>query len=114
MTVSRRPVLSLICSLVFLFLTTLALPAQQVDRSAVASPKDRSAVANSKDQSAATKPVDHPAAANTVDPKTYGGMKWRLIGPFRGGRALSVTGVASQPNTYYFGAVAGGVSLSRR
>src|SRR5258708_8465796 len=36
-------------------------------------------------------------------------MKWRLIGPFRGGRALAVTGVASQPNTYYFGAVAGGV-----
>src|SRR2546430_8939570 len=41
--------------------------------------------------------------------KTYGGMKWRLIGPFRGGRALAVTGVLSQPNTYYFGAVAGGV-----
>ena len=44
-----------------------------------------------------------------VDPKTYGGMKWRLIGPFRGGRALTVAGVPSQPNTYYFGAVSGGV-----
>jgi photosystem II stability/assembly factor-like uncharacterized protein len=49
------------------------------------------------------------ANAQQVDPKTYGGMKWRLIGPFRGGRVLAVTGVASQPNTYYFGAVAGGV-----
>ena len=48
-------------------------------------------------------------AVNPVDPKTYGGMKWRLIGPFRGGRALAVTGVPSQPNTFYFGAVAGGV-----
>src|SRR6267143_1110027 len=48
-------------------------------------------------------------AANSIDPKTYGGMKWRLIGPFRGGRALAVAGVTSQPNTYYFGAVAGGV-----
>src|SRR6266852_2798979 len=48
-------------------------------------------------------------AINPVDPKTYGGMKWRLIGPFRGGRALAVTGVPSQPNTFYFGAVAGGV-----
>src|SRR5947209_17583204 len=47
--------------------------------------------------------------AQQVDPKTYGGMKWRLIGPFRGGRVLAVTGVTSQPNTYYFGAVAGGV-----
>jgi len=36
-------------------------------------------------------------------------MKWRLIGPFRGGRALAVTGVPSQPNTFYFGAVGGGV-----
>jgi photosystem II stability/assembly factor-like uncharacterized protein len=46
---------------------------------------------------------------NPVDPKTYGGMKWRLIGPFRGGRSITVTGVPSQPNTFYFGAVAGGV-----
>src|SRR5258708_16586801 len=90
-TVSRRPVLSSICAFVFLFLTALVVHAQQVDRSAVASPKD------------------HPAVANTLDPKTYGGMKWRLIGPFRGGRALAVTGVPSQPNTYYFGAAAGGV-----
>src|SRR5258708_34169470 len=36
-------------------------------------------------------------------------MKWRLIGPFRGGRVLTVTGVPALPNTYYFGAVAGGV-----
>ncbi len=49
------------------------------------------------------------ANAQQIDPKTYGGMKWRLIGPFRGGRALAVTGVPSQPNTYYFGATGGGV-----
>ena len=82
MTVSRRPVLSLICALVFLLLTTLSSRAQK---------------------------AEHSAGANPIDPKTYGGMKWRLIGPFRGGRALAVTGVPSQPNTYYFGAVAGGV-----
>jgi photosystem II stability/assembly factor-like uncharacterized protein len=45
----------------------------------------------------------------TVDPKLYDAMQWRLIGPFRGGRVLAVTGVDSQPNTYYMGAVAGGV-----
>src|SRR6202045_3135989 len=45
----------------------------------------------------------------TIDPKLYGAMKWRLIGPFRGGRVLAVTGVTSQPNTYYMGAVSGGV-----
>src|ERR1700686_2373075 len=31
--------------------------------------------------------------AQQVDPKTYGAMKWRLIGPFRGGRAITVAGV---------------------
>src|SRR5713101_1150750 len=61
-----------------------------------------------KAQQAAT-PVDRSAVASNIDPKIYGGMKWRLIGPFRGGRVLAVTGVTSQPNTYYFGAVAGGV-----
>ena len=36
-------------------------------------------------------------------------LKWRLIGPFRGGRVAAVTGVQSQPNVYYFGAAIGGV-----
>jgi hypothetical protein len=36
-------------------------------------------------------------------------LRWRLIGPFRGGRVLAVAGVPSQPDTFYFGAVAGGV-----
>src|SRR5436309_12491401 len=36
-------------------------------------------------------------------------LKWRSIGPFRGGRVAAVTGVESQPNTFYFGAVGGGV-----
>jgi photosystem II stability/assembly factor-like uncharacterized protein len=47
--------------------------------------------------------------AQTLDEKALKGMKWRQIGPFRGGRALAVTGVAGDPETYYFGAVAGGV-----
>ncbi|MDQ1410153.1 MAG: hypothetical protein QOJ41_1888, partial [Acidobacteriaceae bacterium] len=52
---------------------------------------------------------DAASSNTTIDPKLYGAMKWRLIGPFRGGRVLAVTGVTSQPNTYYMGAVAGGV-----
>ena len=36
-------------------------------------------------------------------------MKWRDIGPFRGGRVLAVTGVPGSPFTYYFGGVGGGV-----
>ena len=36
-------------------------------------------------------------------------VKWRQIGPFRGGRAIGVAGVTSQPQVYYFGATGGGV-----
>ena len=47
--------------------------------------------------------------AKTQDEKLWSGMKYRSIGPFRGGRVLAVTGIAGNPNVYYFGAVAGGV-----
>jgi photosystem II stability/assembly factor-like uncharacterized protein len=36
-------------------------------------------------------------------------LNYRLVGPFRGGRVVAVTGVVGQDNVYYFGAVAGGV-----
>ena len=36
-------------------------------------------------------------------------LKYRSIGPFRGGRVDAVSGVTSQPNVYYFGATGGGV-----
>ena len=49
------------------------------------------------------------AVADTVDPALFGALKWRSIGPYRGGRALAVTGLPGNPDTFYFGAVAGGV-----
>jgi photosystem II stability/assembly factor-like uncharacterized protein len=39
----------------------------------------------------------------------YSALHWRGIGPFRGGRALAVTGVPGDPRLFYFGAAAGGV-----
>ena len=48
-------------------------------------------------------------AAQPFDPSLFSEMHWRLAGPFRGGRALAVTGVAGQPDRFYFGAVGGGV-----
>ena len=49
------------------------------------------------------------AAASTQPDDTFKGMKWRLVGPYRGGRVIAVTGVVGEPNVYYFGAVSGGV-----
>ncbi|MCX7604928.1 MAG: hypothetical protein N2036_12700, partial [Bryobacteraceae bacterium] len=36
-------------------------------------------------------------------------LKFRLIGPYRGGRVTAVTGVPGQPNVFYYGATGGGV-----
>jgi len=43
------------------------------------------------------------------DEFVYKAMKWRCIGPFRGGRVTAVAGVVGKPYTYYFGATGGGV-----
>jgi photosystem II stability/assembly factor-like uncharacterized protein len=44
-----------------------------------------------------------------VDPALYQAMKWRNIGPHRGGRVTAVAGVPDDPHLYYFGATGGGV-----
>jgi photosystem II stability/assembly factor-like uncharacterized protein len=49
------------------------------------------------------------AAAPSVDPAFFAGLHWRLIGPFRGGRVVAVTGVPGEPDHFYFGSVGGGV-----
>lgn len=36
-------------------------------------------------------------------------LRWRMLGPFRGGRVAAATGVPGRPNEFYFGAVNGGV-----
>ncbi len=43
------------------------------------------------------------------DKSLFKALQWRSIGPYRGGRVTAVTGVASQPFVYYFGATGGGV-----
>jgi photosystem II stability/assembly factor-like uncharacterized protein len=49
------------------------------------------------------------AGAQQLDPSLYSGLRWRMLGPFRAGRVNAVSGVAGQPDTFYFGSVGGGV-----
>jgi photosystem II stability/assembly factor-like uncharacterized protein len=49
------------------------------------------------------------ATGQSYSEAQFKGMKWRSIGPYRGGRVLAVTGVPGSAYTYYFGGVAGGV-----
>ena len=50
---------------------------------------------------------------SAVDPALFQDLHWRLIGPFRAGRVLTVSGVAGEPEHFYFGSVNGGVWETR-
>src|SRR5690349_1887820 len=54
----------------------------------------------------------HDSRAQTksqVDPLFFQGLRYRLVGPSRGGRVTTVTGVPSQPKTFYMGVASGGL-----
>ena len=49
------------------------------------------------------------AGQSPLDAKYLAGMKWRNVGPLRGGRSLGATGSPGRPLEYYFGATGGGL-----
>jgi photosystem II stability/assembly factor-like uncharacterized protein len=51
----------------------------------------------------------HAQSPAGVDPAFFNGLHYRLVGPSRGGRVTTVTGVASQPKTFYMGVASGGL-----
>jgi len=64
----------------------------------------------------ATQYAQRPRARNAaavapapVDTLLFNGMRYRMVGPFRGGRATAVTGIARQPHVFYMGTTGGGV-----
>jgi photosystem II stability/assembly factor-like uncharacterized protein len=57
----------------------------------------------------AAQPTPRPPMMSSVDPAFFSGLKYRLVGPSRGGRVTTVTGVPSQPKTFYMGVASGGL-----
>jgi photosystem II stability/assembly factor-like uncharacterized protein len=57
----------------------------------------------------AQSPAPRPQMMAGVDPALWNGIHYRLVGPSRGGRVTTVTGVPSQPRTFYMGVASGGV-----
>ena len=47
--------------------------------------------------------------AQQFDPSLFHGMQWRMIGPFRGGRTVAISGVPGAPNIFYIGVNNGGI-----
>ncbi len=54
-----------------------------------------------------------PAAPAAVPPAAFAGLRWRSIGPLRGGRTVAATGAPNDPNLFYIGSVNGGVWKSQ-
>jgi len=49
------------------------------------------------------------SSQTALDPELYKELRYRNIGPTRGGRVTAVAGITSQPSTFYMGATGGGV-----
>ena len=81
----RQSILSFV-SFSFLTIVTLALP-----------------------QIYAQTPAQSQPMMTSVDPALFKGLRYRLVGPSRGGRVTTVTGVPSQPKTFYMGVASGGL-----
>ena len=85
MTLMKKPVRSLAFALFFVLLIVQDADAQRRNRKKNTEPE-----------------ADAKA-------EVYKGIEWRSIGPFRGGRSGTVSGVVGQPNVFYMGATGGGV-----
>ncbi len=99
LTIQRLRVCAAVLALFVLFLSTLTF-SQQKERN--------------RKPDAAQKSASAASAPSATDDKKDGdplfkGMAYRSIGPFRGGRSLTATGIPGDPTTYYFGATGGGV-----
>ena len=53
--------------------------------------------------------ADGLATTDTPPAELFSQLRWRMLGPFRGGRVDAVSGVPGRPNEFYFGSVNGGV-----
>ncbi|MCF8342217.1 MAG: hypothetical protein K9I82_14680 [Chitinophagaceae bacterium] len=53
--------------------------------------------------------INLTALAQPFDPSYASALKWRMIGPYRGGRTVGAVGVPQQPNVFYIGVNNGGV-----
>jgi photosystem II stability/assembly factor-like uncharacterized protein len=78
----------------FLILAVIALAVLQLDRS---------------DRRFTTRLFAQAGGNAVVNPNTYQDLRWRTIGPHRGGRSTAAAGVRTQPNVFYMGATGGGV-----
>ncbi|HET8786661.1 MAG TPA: hypothetical protein VFM38_13565, partial [Candidatus Limnocylindrales bacterium] len=65
--------------------------------------------AQSASRPAAARSAPARVAASAIDPRLFKDLRYRMVGPARGGCVMAVTGVPSEPHTFYMGSTGGGV-----
>jgi len=97
---SRRPALTI----ALLFAMPIGAYAQAAKSPPAAQPA--SSAKSNPTPADAKKPMQ---LAASYDPALYSALRYRMIGPLRGGRVTAVTGVPSAPQTFYMGSTGGGI-----
>jgi photosystem II stability/assembly factor-like uncharacterized protein len=96
-------------ALAALLVTLLAVPQTARAQKRVEKQNPSPAAQANKSATAAEETSGTGKEEEKKEDPTFKGMKYRLVGPFRGGRSLTATGIPGDPNTYYFGGTGGGV-----
>ena len=103
----RSPVRSL--PLVAVALTTTLAAQQRPAPTPAKAPARAPAKAQAKPRTTAAKAAAVPAIPAPIPVTHFANLRWRWVGPARGGRVTTVTGVDQEPHTFYFGSTGGGV-----
>ncbi|HET9407678.1 MAG TPA: hypothetical protein VFO39_10610 [Candidatus Sulfotelmatobacter sp.] len=94
---------------IFVSLASASMAQTKPERQSKAAKAATSAPAASTAEDQNTENANKDKESERPEEKPFKGMKYRLIGPFRGGRSLTAAGIPGDPTTYYFGATGGGV-----
>src|SRR4051812_32896316 len=109
MKLLRRVLSSIISVVLLLAISAPNTLAQDSAKSKKSAKKDKSSSAANSDAKTGGDREQNANKDKDKDDPALKGLTWRLVGPFRGGRVLAVSGVVGDPFTYYFGGVSGGV-----
>jgi photosystem II stability/assembly factor-like uncharacterized protein len=101
----RSCLLALVC--LFVLEHVPAAPAQQRQTGEISG--ERSAEQRAQAQPAASAAPKSAGGEPQEKEGEHHGLSYRLVGPFRGGRSLTASGIPGNPKVYYFGATGGGV-----
>src|SRR3954463_9995312 len=106
---SASSVVCVVCAVTLVILSSLVLAQTKPERQSKATKASEVKPSTPSSESEGKASDKEDSESSRPEEKVFKGMKYRLIGPFRGGRSLTAAGIPGGGTTYYFGATRGGV-----